>query len=108
MTPTPKPPLLTRAQAVIGVVLALLGAAVSMASWAYGRGSTEAETRSAIQRASDRVTVVEQAVQRNTDAIEPLVTVPARLDAMEARQGEMHDDLRWLVRRQGGQPAGAP
>ena len=106
--PSPaKPPLLTRTQALTGIVLSLLGAGVASMSWAYGRGTTETEQRSAVVRNADAIEVNATAIRQHAEALTPLASVPARLDALEREQARQAVDLSWLVRHQGGVPARA-
>lgn len=106
--PSPaKPPLLTRTQAVTGIVLSLLGAGVASMSWAYGRGTTETEQRASVVRNSDAIDVNATAIRQHAEALVPLASVPARLDALEREQARTAEDVRWLVRHQGGVPARA-
>ena len=100
-----KPPFLSRINVVVALCLAVAGALASAATWAYGRGTTEAEVGARILAAEVRVQATEAAIQRHDDAIEELRDLPVRLDALEREQRAVAEDVRWLVRRQGGQPA---
>ena len=100
-----KPPFLSRINVIVALCLAVAGALASAATWAYGRGTTEAEVESRILAAEVRVQATEAAIQRHDDAIEELRDLPVRLDALEREQRAVAEDVRWLVRRQGGQPA---
>lgn len=104
----PSSPLLTRASLTLGIVVALAGAAASGITWAYGRGTTEAEVSARIQAAEVRVEATEATIRRHDASLDELRDLPVRLDAIEREQARTAEDVRWLVRRQGGQPAGAP
>jgi len=108
MTPKPAASLLTRANAITALCLTLLGSALAAASWAYGRGSTEAEQRLAVRRNADLIETNVEAIKGNTEAIQTLSNLPSEIDAIKTRQTAMDQNVQWLVWRAGGVPVVIP
>jgi hypothetical protein len=65
-----RPPLLSRINVIVALCLAVAGALASAGTWAYGRGTTEAEVEARILAAEVRVQATEAAIQRHDYAIE--------------------------------------
>ena len=77
-------------------------------SWMMARERTEIRFGDKIQSLDDNYHEMAEDVDTNTREIQSIKEVlPAMQEQMtniEDKQGDMHDDIKWLIRKNGGSP----